>query len=118
MKALGDELDDELENSKIPDSFKVNLDELDTDKSVLPTGMQVPKVANIFDIVFDGSSSVVSRTRYEVFTSLTEEVGELATEVAIAEGYSRKPVGKDGVVGEAIDVIVCALDMIFVDQET
>lgn len=52
------------------------------------------------------------RTRYDVLASLMEEVGELATEVAIEEEYSSKPAGKDGVVGEAVDVIICALDMI------
>lgn len=47
-----------------------------------------------------------------ILSSLTEEVGELATEIRIGAGLKDKPVGKDGVVGEAIDVILCALDII------
>jgi isocitrate lyase len=64
---------------------------------------------------FEVSGVIPPRTRYEVLSSLMEEVGELATEVAIAEGYSRKSEGKDAIIGEAVDVIVCALDMIWVD---
>jgi NTP pyrophosphatase (non-canonical NTP hydrolase) len=48
----------------------------------------------------------------KIMLSLTEEVGELAQEVKIAQGLRTGPHGKDGVVGEAIDVILCALDVI------
>jgi hypothetical protein len=40
------------------------------------------------------------------------EVGELAEEIEIAEGLSNKSSGKDGVTGEAIDAIICLLDII------
>lgn len=56
------------------------------------------------------------RTPYEVLAYLMEEVGELSSEIMIREGYSRKDIGKDGIIGEAIDVIVCALDIIYLDQ--
>lgn len=52
------------------------------------------------------------RTLQDVLTHLMTEVGELAQEVQIAEGKSYKEHGADGVVGEAVDVIICALDII------
>lgn len=65
--------------------------------------------------VFEVSKIVLPRTKYEVLAALMEEVGELATEVTIQQGYSQKPRGSDGVLGEAIDVIICALDMIYLE---
>lgn len=52
------------------------------------------------------------RTLYSVLASVTSEVGELAQEVAIKSGQCSKDEGPDGVVGEALDVIVAALDII------
>lgn len=54
-----------------------------------------------------------NRTKYMVLAKANEEMGELAQEVLIAEGDHYKPAGKDGVIGEAIDLIVCATDMIY-----
>jgi hypothetical protein len=65
---------------------------------------------------FEVSGVVAPRARYEVLASLMEEVGELATEVAVREGYSNKYPGPDGIMGECIDVITCALDLIWLDQ--
>jgi NTP pyrophosphatase (non-canonical NTP hydrolase) len=62
--------------------------------------------------VFELGDKMPKRTRYKVLAKITEEVGELAQEVAIAEGDSYKEEGKDGVIGEAIDVAICALDII------
>lgn len=63
--------------------------------------------------VFDTVDSVLDLTSlYGRFTYLGEEVGELATEIAILHGDSTKEPGEDGVVGEAIDVIACCLDII------
>jgi hypothetical protein len=45
-----------------------------------------------------------------------EELGELATECKIANGRSYKTAGPDGIVGEAIDGILCNLDMIYVEN--
>jgi len=67
--------------------------------------------------VFEVSRAVAPRNRYEVLASLMEEVGELATEVAICEGYSKKPHSEDHVIGEAVDIITCALDIIWVDSD-
>ena len=46
--------------------------------------------------------------------SLVAEVGELSEEVDIALGTSYKTPSEDGVIGEAIDVIVASLDLISV----
>lgn len=54
------------------------------------------------------------RSQYRVLTSATEELGELAQEIRVANGHSYKEEGKDGVVGEAIDLIACALDLIYI----
>jgi len=40
------------------------------------------------------------------------ELGELSDEIMIVEGKSDREAGVDGVVGEAVDVIVCMLDII------
>lgn len=57
---------------------------------------------------------VKKRNLYSIFASLASEVGELGEEIAIENGHSYKSKGDDGVVGEAIDVIVTALDLITV----
>ncbi|MNV42424.1 hypothetical protein D3C71_1340970 [compost metagenome] len=49
----------------------------------------------------------------DIMLSLMEEAGETATEIKIARGLKSGPAGKDGVVGEAIDTILCALDVIY-----
>lgn len=48
----------------------------------------------------------------DVLAHMMSEVGELSTEVMIACGRSYKEPDKDGVIGEAVDVILCALDII------
>lgn len=53
------------------------------------------------------------RTLSDVLGHAMEELGELATEIKIVNGKSYKKSGKDGVVGEAIDLINCALDIIY-----
>jgi len=52
------------------------------------------------------------RTSHDILAHLMTEVGELAQEVIIDAGHSYKTAGLDGVVGESIDIIICALDMI------
>lgn len=42
---------------------------------------------------------------------MQEELGELSTEVAIATGTKRREPSPDGVLGEAVDVAIVALDM-------
>lgn len=55
-----------------------------------------------------------NRSQYKVLASLVEEAGEVALEVKIANGDSYKTEGLDGIIGECIDVIACALDLIWI----
>jgi hypothetical protein len=73
---------------------------------------QVLNVAKVFEV----SKAVPARSRSKVFLKLSEEVGELALEVAVAQDETYKKGGSDGIVGEAIDVIICAMDLIYVDN--
>lgn len=66
--------------------------------------------------VFAVAAIAPARTRYEVLSKMMEEVGELAQEVGIAEGYQSREPGKDGIIGEAVDVIITALDLIYVSN--
>lgn len=51
------------------------------------------------------------RTRTSIYNALVSESEELRDEIVkVAEG---KPEGDDGIIGESIDVILCALDLIF-----
>jgi hypothetical protein len=59
-----------------------------------------------------GGPFIPVRTLYSIQTSATSEFGELADEVRIDQGHSYKEAGVDGVVGEAIDTILCLLDLI------
>lgn len=52
------------------------------------------------------------RTVSDILKYAMTEFGELAEEVIIDEGRSYKEPGKDGIVGEALDLIACAVDMI------
>lgn len=57
-----------------------------------------------------------SKTQGERLMKLLEEAGELAVEVGIhhkISGFKHKKVGKDGIKGEAIDVILVALSIFF-----
>ena len=56
------------------------------------------------------------RTQDDVFKHMMTEVGELAQEICIRDGIIDKPVGADGIIGEAIDVIACALDIIYLEN--
>lgn len=63
--------------------------------------------------VFAISDSVKNdRTMLGVLGHTMSELGELAEEVTIHQGQSYKTPGEDGVIGEAIDTIVCVLDLI------
>lgn len=52
------------------------------------------------------------RTPHDILAHLMSEVGELAEEVAIDSGFLKKKAGADGILGEAIDVIICAIDLV------
>ena len=68
---------------------------------------------HLLDYVFDACRDIGhNRThQFEILASMCEEMGELATEVQIELGTKNREVGPDGVAGEAVDVILCALDM-------
>lgn len=55
-----------------------------------------------------------NRTISDILTHLVSEVGELAQEVIIKEGRSYKDPSEDGLTGEALDIIICALDIIYI----
>lgn len=57
-----------------------------------------------------------SRMVHEVSYKLGEEFGELSQELLIAAGKHYKKPGKDGVIGEALDMIVCLIDLIYCHQ--
>lgn len=48
----------------------------------------------------------------DVLMTLMEEVGELATEIAIVSGHKNREQGDDGIVGETVDVICAAVDLL------
>lgn len=51
-----------------------------------------------------------------VLRKSTEELGELSVEVQVVLGESYKEPGKDGITGEAIDLMITAIDMIYRDN--
>ena len=75
--------------------------------------MVYEKSTTVVKEVFKTSDEVKNvRTLQDILTHLMTEVGELAQEIEIAEGKSYKLPGKDGIVGEAIDIIACVLDIV------
>jgi NTP pyrophosphatase (non-canonical NTP hydrolase) len=61
------------------------------------------------------SKKVKPRSSFTVLAHLMEEAGELSTELLVRHGKSQKSPGDDGVIGEAIDVVLCAIDIIYVE---
>lgn len=51
-----------------------------------------------------------NRTLSDVLLSAGEELGELSTEIQIQNGRKNRKPSPDGVVGEAVDLALCALD--------
>lgn len=77
----------------------------------------------LFEVTKRGSKeadrlSIINRTLHSVQAHLVSEIGELAEEVNIATGFSTKTQGSDGLVGEAVDIIQCALDFIHIVDPT
>lgn len=52
------------------------------------------------------------RTISDIIEHAMTELGELSMENIIEKGRSYKAPGKDGIVGEAVDVMLCMLDII------
>ncbi|HET8688418.1 MAG TPA: hypothetical protein VFM18_17545 [Methanosarcina sp.] len=72
---------------------------------------------SLFEVINKTSKEVPpGRTEADVMLHLVEEVGELALELAIHRGSSYKKAGEDGVIGEAIDSLINALDIIYVHK--
>ena len=75
---------------------------------------------SLYNIVKEASREVddlsmqKTRTKYSVLASTLAELGECAEEIAISEKHSYKKPGADGIVGEAIDTILCLLDLVHV----
>lgn len=83
----------------------------------LTNALNVNLNADLIESVFamsDEISKYQCRFVPNILTKSFEEVGELATEVGIVyHGFYKQP-GADGIVGEAIDVILCMLDIIHI----
>lgn len=47
-----------------------------------------------------------------VYFKLAEEVGELATEINVKYHGAYKGEGKDGIIGECVDAIICLCDIL------
>lgn len=62
------------------------------------------------------SRSVKPRHINNVALKLCEESGELAKEINIETGFLNKLKGDDGIIGEACDVINCAIDIIYLSN--
>jgi hypothetical protein len=70
-------------------------------------------MSRLISYIFAYSDAIKDgRTSQEILTHAMTDLSELATEVQIAAGNSYKEAGSDGVVGESIDLIIRAIDMI------
>jgi hypothetical protein len=67
---------------------------------------------DLITMVKNVSMRVGTRNIDAIFKSLVEEVGELSTELSIEAGTKKREPSPDGVVGEAIDVLVVILDLL------
>ena len=62
-------------------------------------------------VLLGDKDSNEKRTNDYVLKKCVEELGELALELQIEDGLSYKEPGEDGVVGEAVDLAITAMDM-------
>lgn len=69
-------------------------------------------VCDILGMVSAVSVRTGSNNREATMASITEELGELATEIAIENGWKKREAGPDGVSGEAIDLLLCVVDLL------
>lgn len=68
---------------------------------------------NAITMVSQAADRIFPRRTYDtILKSLMEEVGELATEIAIEQGTKDRAPSVDGVKGEAVDVFIVAVDML------
>jgi NTP pyrophosphatase (non-canonical NTP hydrolase) len=67
----------------------------------------------LFEAIREVSALIKDRRQpYQVMAKQMEELGEMATEINISQGYMKRAPGKDGVVGEGADVLVTTIDQI------
>ena len=83
------------------------------EKSETPAVPEARK--GLIEMVKATSERVGTRNRNAILHSLVEELGELHTEVAIENGTKKREASPDGVVGEAIDVLVVILDLLHLE---
>lgn len=76
------------------------------------TQVRVEISKDLITMVKEVSVRVGTRNVDAIFKSLVEEVGELSTELSIEAGTKKREASPDGVVGEAIDVLVVILDLL------
>lgn len=73
--------------------------------------------ASLFKTVLSACRAVDNgRKPHNVLSHVGEEFGELSLEVEIKHGISYKEPGKDGIVGEALDLIAAAIDQIYLEE--
>lgn len=51
------------------------------------------------------------RTNSYVYTKISEEFHELHEEILVQQGFLNQPQGKDGIFGEAMDLLISAIDL-------
>lgn len=96
--------------------FYSDYDQSVADLAVLREALMTPKSSIVLD-TFDTADCIHNgRDRQDILNYLATEYGELMEEHIIAQGKSYKDPGKDGIVGEAVDMIVCLLDLIHHEQ--
>lgn len=97
-------LDIKLDKGGVTSCFRCRVFKIEKAKSSLSVDL-LEAVKRVSDL-FGGR-----RPLTPVMLQLQEEVGELATEVAIATGTKHRSPSEDGVLGEAVDVAIAALDI-------
>lgn len=67
----------------------------------------------LVNTIFQASDRIKNnRSPQDILNHLVSEIGELSTEISIEYGNSYKTPSVDGIVGEAIDAILCLVDII------
>jgi hypothetical protein len=74
--------------------------------------MSVP-LTNPIQSILEISRKVPERDIMAVLAQATEEMGELAREVAIFSGTKDREPGDDGVLGEGVDLLSCIVDILY-----
>lgn len=70
-------------------------------------------MSTLVNQIFETSAIIDDdRSSLYILAHAMEELGELSQEVIVAQGTSYKHPGKDGIIGEAVDAIICILDLV------